>query len=60
MGMDIKNLLMAVPLRDNISMGNHKELASINGQMGNSMKENGSMDSRKAMECGKELKVMNM
>lgn len=44
MDMDFKNLLIVVPTKDNISMENLKELASINGLMVNSMMANGSME----------------
>ena len=44
MDMDFKNLLIVVHTKDNISMENLKELASINGLMVNSMMANGSME----------------
>lgn len=45
---------MAINMKETLKMGKHMARESTNGQMEKCMMENGGMESKKAMEFGKE------
>lgn len=57
---DIRNLQMDASIRVPMKMGKCMAKASIPGKMGKFIRENGSITSSMALECGKTIKGIHI